>query len=46
MILQAHMAILVVGDKNSAYMEYLLQNCVAATENILLAATAKERFYS
>jgi nitroreductase len=41
MILQAPLAILVVGDKNLAYMGYLPQDCAAATENILLAATAK-----
>jgi nitroreductase len=41
MILQAPLAILVVGDKNLVYQEYLPQDCAAATENILLAATAK-----
>jgi nitroreductase len=41
MILQAPLAILIVGDKKLAYMEYLPQDCAAATENILLAATAK-----
>lgn len=41
MILQAPLAILVVGDQNVAYGEYLPQDCAAATENILLAATAK-----
>jgi nitroreductase len=41
MILQAPLAILVVGDKNLAYQEYLPQDCAAATENLLLAATSK-----
>ncbi|MDR3195625.1 MAG: nitroreductase family protein [Endomicrobium sp.] len=41
MILQAPLAVLVVGDKNLAYQDYLPQDCAAATENILLAATAK-----
>jgi len=41
MILQAPLAILVVGDKNVAFEEYLPQDCSAATQNILLAATAR-----
>jgi nitroreductase len=41
MILQAPLAILVVGDRNLAYQEYLPQDCAAATENLLLAATSK-----
>jgi nitroreductase len=41
MVLQAPLAILVVGDKNLVYQEYLPQDCAAATENLLLAATAK-----
>ncbi|MDR1928875.1 MAG: nitroreductase family protein [Endomicrobium sp.] len=41
MILKAPLAILVVGDQNKAYEGYLPQDCAAATQNILLAATAK-----
>ncbi|MDR2676862.1 MAG: nitroreductase family protein [Endomicrobium sp.] len=41
MILEAPLAILVVGDQNIAYGGYLPQDCAAATQNILLAATAK-----
>ena len=41
MILQAPLAVLVVGDKNLVFQDYLPQDCAAATENILLAATAK-----
>jgi nitroreductase len=41
MILQAPLAILVVGDQNMAYESYLPQDCSAVTQNILLAATAK-----
>jgi nitroreductase len=41
MILGAPLAILVVCDKDLVYQEYLPQDCAAATENILLAATAK-----
>ncbi|MCA6080157.1 MAG: nitroreductase family protein [Endomicrobium sp.] len=41
MILQAPLAILVVGDQNIAYKKYLPQDCAAATQNILLAAAAK-----
>jgi nitroreductase len=41
MILQAPLAILVVGDKDLAFQGYLPQDCAAATENILLAATSK-----
>ncbi|MDR3253509.1 MAG: nitroreductase family protein, partial [Endomicrobium sp.] len=36
MILQAPLAILVVGDQNIAYGGYLPQDCAAATQNILL----------
>jgi nitroreductase len=42
MILQSPLAVLVVGDKNLVYQEYLPQDCAAATENLLLAATAKD----
>jgi len=41
MILQAPLAILVVGDKKVAFGGYLPQDCSAATQNILLAATAR-----
>jgi len=41
MILQAPLAILVVGDENIAFERYLPQDCSAATQNILLAATAR-----
>ncbi|MDR3111858.1 MAG: nitroreductase family protein [Elusimicrobiota bacterium] len=41
MILQAPLAILVVGDESLAYNSYFPQDCSAATENILLAAVAK-----
>ncbi|MDR1511665.1 MAG: nitroreductase family protein [Endomicrobium sp.] len=41
MILQAPLAILVVGDENVAFEEYLSQDCSAATQNILLAATTR-----
>jgi nitroreductase len=41
MILQAPLAILVVGNQNTAFEGYLPQDCAAATQNILLAATAK-----
>jgi nitroreductase len=41
MILQAPLAILVVGDQNAAFERYLPQDCAAATQNILLAATAR-----
>ncbi|MDR1259881.1 MAG: nitroreductase family protein [Endomicrobium sp.] len=41
MILEAPVAILVVGDQNIVYKGYLPQDCAAATQNILLAATAK-----
>jgi nitroreductase len=41
MILEAPLAILVVGDQDKAYENYLPQDCSAATENILLAAAAK-----
>ncbi|MDR0977989.1 MAG: nitroreductase family protein [Endomicrobium sp.] len=41
MILHAPLAVLVVGDRDLVYQGYLPQDCAAATENILLAATAK-----
>ncbi|MDR1522339.1 MAG: nitroreductase family protein [Endomicrobium sp.] len=41
MILNAPLAILVVGDKSLSYGEYLPQDCAASTQNILLAATAR-----
>lgn len=41
MILKAPLAVLVVGDANLAYGNYLPQDCAASTENMLLAATAK-----
>lgn len=41
MILDAPLAIVVVGDKNLVYGNYLPQDCAAATQNILLAATEK-----
>jgi nitroreductase len=41
MILHAPLAILVIGDQDKAYEEYLPQDLAAATQNILLAATAK-----
>jgi nitroreductase len=41
MILQAPLAILVVGDQNVSFDGYLPQDCAAVTQNILLAATAK-----
>ncbi|MDR3281856.1 MAG: nitroreductase family protein [Endomicrobium sp.] len=41
MILQAPLAILVVGNQNIAFEGYLPQDCAAVTQNILLAATAK-----
>jgi nitroreductase len=41
MILHAPLAILVVGDQSKAYEQYLPQDCAAATQNILLAATLK-----
>jgi nitroreductase len=41
MILQAPLAILVTGDQNYAFERYLPQDCAAATQNILLAATAR-----
>ncbi|MDR3256896.1 MAG: nitroreductase family protein [Endomicrobium sp.] len=41
MVLQAPLTILVVGDQNIAFEGYLPQDCSAATQNILLAATAK-----
>jgi nitroreductase len=41
MILQAPLAILVVGNQSIAFEGYLPQDCAAATQNILLAAAAK-----
>jgi nitroreductase len=41
MILQAPLAVLVVGDADKVYGNYLPQDCGAATQNMLLAATAK-----
>jgi nitroreductase len=41
MILNAPVAILVVGDESLAYGGYLPQDCAASTQNILLAATAR-----
>ena len=41
MILEAPVAVLVVGDADIVYENYLPQDCAAATQNILLAATAK-----
>ncbi|MDR3071744.1 MAG: nitroreductase family protein [Endomicrobium sp.] len=41
MILQAPLAILVVGDQEKAYKNYLPQDCAAATQNILIAATSR-----
>lgn len=41
MILNAPLAILVVGDQSLAYGRYLPQDCAASTQNILLAATAR-----
>ncbi|MCL1971697.1 MAG: nitroreductase family protein [Endomicrobia bacterium] len=41
MVLGAPLAILIVGDANLVYEDYLPQDCGAATQNILLAATEK-----
>ena len=41
MVLEAQVVILVVGDQDKAFENYLPQDCAAATQNILLAATAK-----
>jgi Nitroreductase len=41
MVLGAPLAILVVGDMDKVYCGYMPQDCAAATQNILLAATAK-----
>ncbi|MDR0485979.1 MAG: nitroreductase family protein [Elusimicrobiota bacterium] len=41
MILEAPLAILVLGDEDKSYQGYLPQDLSAATENILLAAAAK-----
>lgn len=41
MIISAPLAILVLGDSNLAFEDYLPQDCAAVTQNILLAATAK-----
>ncbi|MCL2799436.1 MAG: nitroreductase family protein [Endomicrobia bacterium] len=42
MILEAPVAVLIVGDANAVYENYLSQDCAAATQNMLLAATARE----
>ncbi|MDR3049677.1 MAG: nitroreductase family protein [Elusimicrobiota bacterium] len=42
MILSAPLAILVVGDESKALGNYFAQDCAAASQNILLAATAKK----
>jgi nitroreductase len=41
MIISAPLAILVLGDSNLAFEDYLPQDCAAVTQNILLAATTK-----
>ncbi|MCL2143910.1 MAG: nitroreductase family protein [Endomicrobia bacterium] len=41
MVLDAPLAILAVGDENLAYENYLPQDCAAAVQNMLLAATEK-----
>ncbi|MDR0985023.1 MAG: nitroreductase family protein [Endomicrobium sp.] len=41
MILNAPLAILVLGDTNLAFENYLPQDCAAATQNILLASKYK-----
>jgi len=41
MILKAPLAILVVGDADKVWEQYMPQDLAAATQNILLAATAK-----
>ena len=41
MILEAPVAVLVVGDADAVFGNYLPQDCGAATQNMLLAATAK-----
>lgn len=41
MILGAPAAVLIVGDADKAYNNFLPQDCAAATQNMLLAATAK-----
>jgi len=41
MILEAPLAVLVVGDANLVYNNYMPQDCAAATQNMLLAAVAK-----
>ncbi|MDR0822899.1 MAG: nitroreductase family protein [Endomicrobium sp.] len=42
MILNAPLAILVIGDESKALGNYFAQDCAAVTQNILLAATAKK----
>ncbi|MCL2484743.1 MAG: nitroreductase family protein [Endomicrobia bacterium] len=41
MVLEAPVAVLIVGDESVVYEHYLPQDCAAATQNMLLAATAK-----
>jgi nitroreductase len=41
MVLEAPLAILMVGDENLAYENYLPQDCGAAMQNILLASVEK-----
>ena len=41
MILQAPLAVLIVGDADKVYKNYMPQDLGAATQNMLLAATAK-----
>ncbi|AKL98398.1 nitroreductase family protein [Endomicrobium proavitum] len=41
MILGAPAAVIVVGDADKVYENYLPQDCAAVTQNALLAATAK-----
>ncbi len=40
MLLQAPLAIVVCGDRERSHKEYWVQDCAAATQNILIAATA------
>ncbi|MCL2334614.1 MAG: nitroreductase family protein [Endomicrobia bacterium] len=41
MILDAPLAVVIAGDTNLAYNDYLPQDCAAAAENLLLGAVAK-----
>jgi nitroreductase len=41
MVLDAPLAVLVTGDENLVYENYLPQDCAAATQNMLLAAAEK-----